>query len=163
MTMIDRYRRWFEYEREAHRKTLASLGAVALDQRTTPWFQKAVDLFAHLMAARRMWLVRLGVVNETPPNLFPRGTTFESLEALAAGIEPAWVAYLAGLDDTELVRVVEYRSWEGPRFRNTVEDILTQLFGHSSYHRGQIAQLVRAGGGTPAVTDFIFWSREAIE
>ncbi len=161
--MIDRYRRWFEYQREAHRKTLASLTAVPPDQRSTAWFQKAVDLFAHVMAARRLWLVRLGILKEEPADLFPKGTALENLAALAASVEPAWVQYLAGLDDRELAHVVDYRSWEGPRFRNTVEDILTQLFGHSSYHRGQIAQLVRAGGGAPAVTDFIFWSREPIE
>ena len=43
-----------------------------------------------------------------------------------------------------------------------IEDILAQLFGHSWYHRGQIALLVRAAGGEPAVTDLIYWSREAV-
>jgi uncharacterized damage-inducible protein DinB len=43
-----------------------------------------------------------------------------------------------------------------------VEDILAQLFGHSSYHRGQIAMLVRAAGGEPAVTDLIYWCREGV-
>jgi uncharacterized damage-inducible protein DinB len=38
-------------------------------------------------------------------------------------------------------------------------DILAQLFGHSWYHRGQIAMLVRAAGGEPAVTDRIDWCR----
>jgi uncharacterized damage-inducible protein DinB len=44
--------------------------------------------------------------------------------------------------------------------RNSIEDILTQLFGHSCYHRGQIAQLLRSIGAEPAVTDFVFWTRE---
>ncbi len=43
-----------------------------------------------------------------------------------------------------------------------VADVLTQLHGHSLYHRGQIASLVRAAGGEPAKTDFIFWSRESV-
>ena len=34
---------------------------------------------------------------------------------------------------------------------------------HSWYHRGQIATLVRALGAEPAVTDFVFWSRELVE
>lgn len=46
--------------------------------------------------------------------------------------------------------------------RYVVEDILTQLFGHSWYHRGQIALLVRACGGQPAETDFVFWTREPV-
>ena len=60
-------------------------------------------------------------------------------------------------------REVHYQSLDGKRFRNTVEDILAQLFGHSWYHRGQIASRIKAIGGTPAVTDLVFWSRELIE
>jgi uncharacterized damage-inducible protein DinB len=47
-------------------------------------------------------------------------------------------------------------------YRNTVRDILTHLFGHSWYQRGQIAGLVRAIGGEPPVTDFVFWVREEV-
>jgi uncharacterized damage-inducible protein DinB len=57
---------------------------------------------------------------------------------------------------------IEYQSLDSGRFRNRVEEVLTQLFGHSWYHRGQIAMLVRAAGGEPAVTDFIFWCREPV-
>ena len=59
-------------------------------------------------------------------------------------------------------RELEYQSLDAGRFRNRIEDILTQLFGHSWYHRGQIAMLIRAAGGEPAVTDLIFWCREPI-
>ena len=67
------------------------------------------------------------------------------------------LAYLH--DDEELSRVFEYQSVEGPRFKNSIEELFTQLFGHSSYHRGQIASHVRSLGGEPAVTDFVYWSR----
>ncbi|HEY7544618.1 MAG TPA: DinB family protein [Blastocatellia bacterium] len=60
-------------------------------------------------------------------------------------------------------RVFEYSSLDGGRFRNSVEDILTQLFGHSLYHRGQIALLLRSIEAEPAATDFVYWSREAIQ
>jgi uncharacterized damage-inducible protein DinB len=43
-----------------------------------------------------------------------------------------------------------------------VEDILAQLFGHSWYHRGQIAMLVRTAGDEPAVTDLIYWCRKDV-
>jgi uncharacterized damage-inducible protein DinB len=66
------------------------------------------------------------------------------------------------LDERELSRVFEYQSWDGPRYRNSIEDILTQLFGHSWYHRGQIALLLRSSGSEPAATDFVFWCRAPI-
>jgi uncharacterized damage-inducible protein DinB len=74
----------------------------------------------------------------------------------------AWDEFLARLDDEAIARTFQYTSLEGEPFRNTIADILTQLFGHSHYHRGQIALLLRTMGAEPAVTDFVFWTREPI-
>jgi uncharacterized damage-inducible protein DinB len=69
---------------------------------------------------------------------------------------------LTAVTDEELEREFEYQSLDAGRFRNGVDGVLAQLFGHSSYHRGQIAMLVRAAGGEPAVTDLIYWCRQSI-
>jgi len=163
MNMIDRYRRWFEYEKDAHEKVLASLRSVPDGQRDAGAFQKAVDLFAHLLAARWLWLYRFGVVEEPPAELFPQGVELGELSSRASRMNQAWSDYFGRLDEAELGRVFEYHSLDGSRYRNAVEDILTQLFGHSWYHRGQIAALVRSLGGEPAVTDFVFWAREPLQ
>jgi len=98
--------------------------------------------------------VSLGVIKENV-ELFPGETRLDELPAQIEEMETLWSQYLSQLDDAELARVFEYQSYEGQRFRNTIEDILTQLFGHSWYHRGQIAQLVRSIGAEPALTDFV--------
>lgn len=159
---VDRYRRWFDYEMDAHAKVLASLEAASDDKRATPQYQQAVGLFAHLMLARRLWLHRFGILEEGVTEFFPQDVGLDAIKAMAADMHGAWSAYFARLDEAELARVFEYRSLDGPRFRNRVEDILTQLFGHSWYHRGQIAMLLRQAGAEPAATDFVFWSREFI-
>ena len=125
--LLSRFRRWFDYEQDAHAKVLASFETVPPDRRDGREFRKAVSLFGHIVAARRVWLFRLGVIPSA-------GVLF--------------------LDD---------ENPDAGRFRNRVEDILTQMFGHSWYHRGQIAVLVRAAGGTPAVTDLIYWCREPVQ
>lgn len=160
--MSDRYRRWFEYEKEMHEKVLASLESVDVERRKSPSFQKAIDLLAHILAARRMWLFRFGVFKTEPPDLFPGKATLSDLPRQLSEVQTAWSEYLERLDDEELSRVFEYTSYDAGRFRSTIEDILTQLFGHSWYHRGQIAALVRALGHEPAVTDFVYWTREAV-
>jgi len=63
-SIIDRYGRWFEYEKDAYHKVLHSIEATDDAQRLSPSFQKAVDLFAHMMAARQLWLFRLGAAGE---------------------------------------------------------------------------------------------------
>jgi len=161
-TMIDRYSRWFEYEKDSHAKTIASLVGVPADKRTEPSYQKAVDLFAHIMAARRLWLYRLGKLSEGPRDIFPQSVAVESLTLLAEETHSLWDNYIEGLDDVRLSQIFEYRSLDGELFRNSIEEILTQLFGHSWYHRGQIAQLVRSMDCQPAVTDFVYWTREPV-
>jgi uncharacterized damage-inducible protein DinB len=165
-TIADRYRRWFAYEKDAHEKTLRSLATVAEERRSHPSFRKAVSLVGHLAAARQLWLFRLGIRSTapgTPAEFFPENLTLDDLASRLRDVHREWDEYLAGLDETELSRVFEYRALEGDRFRNRVEDILAQLFGHSWYHRGQVAALIRELGGEPAVTDYIFWVREPVE
>jgi uncharacterized damage-inducible protein DinB len=160
--LIARFRRWFDYEKDSHAKTLASLNAVSEELRESQEFRKAVSLLGHIVAARRVWLFRFGVLNNNV-ELFPRDVSLGDISDQLAEMETAWSQYLDQLDDAELARVFEYQSYEGQRFRNTIEEILTQLFGHSWYHRGQIAQLVRSMGAEPAVTDFVFWAREPVD
>jgi uncharacterized damage-inducible protein DinB len=165
-TTADRYRRWFAYEKDAHEKTLQSLGTVPPERREDPSFRKAVSLLGHLVAARQLWLHRCGVRPTGPSTLaefFPESLTLEELKVRLDDMHREWDDYLARLDETELARVFEYRALEGDRFRNRVEDITTQLVGHSWYHRGQVAALVRELGGKPAATDYIFWVRERVE
>ena len=160
--MVERFRRWFEYEKEAHRKTLLSFQTVPDTQTSSPSFQKAVSLFAHIVAARKLWMFRFGVSSEAVTDLFPQNVTLESLAKHADEMHKTWDLYLEQVDERELARVFEYQSLDGAKFQNQIEDIFTQLFGHSWYHRGQIAQLIKALGGEPAVTDFVYWCREPI-
>ncbi len=114
-----------------------------------------------MVAARRVWLTRLGVIPAAAGSLFHE----PDVARVAADwqeVQGLWSDYLSRLDDAAIGRAFEHQSLDAGRFRNRVEDILAQLFGHSSYHRGQIAVLIRAAGGEPAVTDLIYWCREAV-
>jgi uncharacterized damage-inducible protein DinB len=162
MISVDEFRRWFDYEQDAHRKTLESLRAAEGDRGGAPEFAKAVDIAAHVVAARMMWLSRMGGPATLPDTLFPRGTRLDDVADRFARMHAAWASYLAGMDDVGLNRVFEYHTYDGEPFQDTVVNVLTQLFGHSSYHRGQIALLLRGLGAEPAVTDFVFWTRQRI-
>ncbi len=48
--VIDRYRRWFDYEQDAHDKVLASFDSAPTQRRDTPEFRTAIALFAHMVA-----------------------------------------------------------------------------------------------------------------
>jgi uncharacterized damage-inducible protein DinB len=163
-TRTDMFRRWFEYERDSHALVLAALNAVPAARRGAPEFRKAATLLAHIIEARRLWLHRMGVAREGPTldELMPDVVDLAGLPGRLDAMHGAWALHLASLDDEAIMHHFEYRSFEDQPFRNTVVDILTQLYGHSLYHRGQIALLLRAMGAEPATTDFLFWTRESL-
>ncbi len=69
-----RFRQWFDYEGDVHAKVVASLGTVPEDKRGDAAYQKALDLLAHIAAARSLWLFRFGVAETGPDSaeeLFP--------------------------------------------------------------------------------------------
>lgn len=162
VTLIDNYRRWFAYEQDAHDKVFSSFATVPDGGKSTPEYQKAVALMGHIVAARRMWLSRLGIIPPITGPLFPENPSLDDVERQWREVEDLWDNFLANADDKELAREFEYKSLDAGRFRNRIEDILGQLFGHSWYHRGQIAMLIKAAGGQPAITDLIYWCREAL-
>ena len=157
------FRRLFDYEKDAHAKVLRSLESVPTEQRSTADFQRAVSIFAHIAAGRTVWLSRLGKIDVVRPTLFPTDVSMEKLTADLCIIENHWQEYLNAVTDVELAQVAEYQSYDAGRFRTRIGDILTHLYGHSLYHRGQIAMLVKAAGGEPAATDLVYWCRESIE
>jgi uncharacterized damage-inducible protein DinB len=157
------YRRWLEYEADAHARVIRSLESVPADRRSSPEYRKAVALLAHIIAARRMWLGRFGAAPPVTGPLFPESVSLAEVVDQQRIVQEMWTEYLRRATDEDLSRVFEYQSLDAGRFRNRVEDILAQLYGHSWYHRGQIAMLVRTAGGEPAITDFIYWCREPLE
>lgn len=161
MSMVERFRQWYAYERDCNTRTMEMLRSVPENRRGEAKFQRAVGRMAHMVAARRRWMYRMGLLSELPP-LFP-DTTLAELPEQIADIEQLWTNYLDRLEEAELARSFESVLANGKRYRLNVEQVLTQLFGHAFYHRGQVAQSVAELGGTTVDTDFIFWCSQPID
>jgi uncharacterized damage-inducible protein DinB len=160
--IADRFRRWFEYEQDAHTRVVRSLETVPPERRSSAEYKRAVSILGHIAAARGIWLYRLGAAAKPPTAMFPENVALANVAADLDRIHTQWTDYLSGITDEQLDRTFDYQSLDSGRFRNRIEEITTQLFGHSWYHRGQIAILVRQAGGTPAATDFVYWCRERL-
>ena len=111
-SLADRFRRWYDYERDCNAKSLAMLTSVPAEKRSTPEFQKAVGRMAHLVAARQRWLHRLGHWPQ-PLAAFP-SASLDELPKLVADTEAAWVAYLSNLTDADLAGEFEYKVDDAP-------------------------------------------------
>ncbi|CAN5594359.1 hypothetical protein BH11PLA2_BH11PLA2_14780 [soil metagenome] len=154
--MLDRFRKWYDYERDANAKTLVMLDSVPAENRSDPQYAKALTKMAHCVVARQMWLFRLGV-GTAPTALFPEVKSPAEIAAMLAPVEAAWTAYYQTLTEADLAREFEYTGWDKKNYRLSIEALLTQLFGHAWYHRGQIASIVAGLGGKFVDTDYILW------
>lgn len=152
MDLIEHFSRLFAYDGWANREVLTSLRAAG-----TP-LPQALKLMAHIFAAECLWMERL---EQKPQTLavWPEFTA-EECELQAAQLPALWKKYLAASSEAELARPVTYQNSRGETFSSRKDDILTHLITHSTHHRGQVAAAVRAGGFTPAYTDFIHSIRQ---
>jgi uncharacterized damage-inducible protein DinB len=165
---VRRFERLFDYEARCTPLVLDSLrraerhvreaGLAAL---VPPW-ARAVEIFAHVQAARELWLSRVSTLGTPPPDgVFPV-RTIDACETSARAMDDAWARFVRGLTGADLERPVQYTSTEGHAYESALADILTHVVNHSSYHRGQIAHLLAHTGTKPAVTDFIAFARTAL-
>jgi uncharacterized damage-inducible protein DinB len=120
---------------------------------------RALELFAHILGAEHVWLARL---RQIPA----RAAVWPSLDldqcaALAHENKEGYAALLDELNADSLGREVPYTNSAGASFRTPAEDILLHVALHGSYHRGQVAILLRQNGAVPQPTDFIAFVRGA--
>jgi uncharacterized damage-inducible protein DinB len=151
--MVDALTRLFAHMRWADLRILESLRQPAAA--TT----RALEIFAHILAAEHVWLAR---VRGTPPRVpvWPP-LALEECATLAAETHGAFDALVRSLDDAAAERLVRYRNSAGAEFQSRLSDILLHVALHGTYHRGQVSLLVRTAGAVPATTDFIELARGA--
>jgi uncharacterized damage-inducible protein DinB len=151
--MIDAIRRMVDHLRWADAETLESL------QRPGAATPRAVDVFAHVLAAENVWISRvLGrppAVSVWPSlNLLECASLAESTHRLIDDV-------VRTLDDEGGERMVHYTNSAGVEYDSKVSDIFTHMILHAMYHRGQVAMLVRDAGAEPRATDYIALVRGA--
>ncbi len=118
----------------------------------------ALRLYGHLLAAEHVWLSRIEEREQEVP-VWP-ALDLDECAALGAKNHAGFALIAETVSASELQRKVRYRNSKGDAFENTVEDILMHVALHGSYHRGQVARIVRGEGGAPQPTDYIFFIRE---
>jgi uncharacterized damage-inducible protein DinB len=113
---------------------------------------------AHVLGTEYVWFSRIKAEKSLMP-VWPELNLTEAQQH-AQDLARIWSTYLDALDEAASARNIVYQNTKGETWSNSVEDILTHVIMHSTYHRGQIASDMRAAGNTPAYTDFIHGIRQ---
>jgi uncharacterized damage-inducible protein DinB len=141
----------FKYNDWATRQTAESI--VSLKKKNN----KSEELLSHIISAQKIWLNRI-LGRNTVIDPWHK-LTQEDWIPQSIPITAEWINLLESFKENDFERRIEYTNTKGEKFFNTVKDIIVQVINHSTYHRAQIAQLVRQSGGEPAKTDYIIYQR----
>ncbi|MCW8810858.1 MAG: DinB family protein [Ignavibacteriaceae bacterium] len=115
-------------------------------------------LLSHIISAQKLWLNRV-LNREIVVSPWDKLPIQESISQ-STSVTAEWVNLLESFTDKDLDKRIEYADTKGEKYVNTLRDIIIHVINHSTYHRAQIAQRVKALGGKPAVTDYIVYQRE---
>src|SRR5690554_2025913 len=115
---------------------------------------EAQRLFSHIVGAHHVWNHR---VREIKPGwgVWELVSIEKLREVEIANLKDS----LQILAEQDLASPVSYQNSKGLAFESKIIDILFHIINHSTYHRGQIARVVRENGFEPLVTDYIFMKR----
>lgn len=111
---------------------------------------------AHVVVAQHLWLHRIEGL--PAPDLKLWGTyNLDSIEEMANAIGARWINFIERNDEFD--RKLVYHNYTGDPYTNNVEHIMIHVVNHGTYHRGQVAMLLRQKGFKPVNTDFITYDR----
>jgi uncharacterized damage-inducible protein DinB len=148
--MKEFYLKWYAYNAWANRRVLACLE----QQNVTD--EKILAVTGHLLAANFIWLNRIKGLPKSEYKLWG-SYTLATLKTMVEEADRLWMEYIQS--QTDFNRVLKYQNYVGDYFENNVEQIMIHLVNHGTYHRGQVALLLRQKGYEPVNTDYITYDR----
>lgn len=148
--MKEYFLKLYRYNTWANKRVLGALE----QQKVTD--EKILTLMSHVMAAQLIWLHRIVGLPAPDVELW-KLYSIERLKELSEEGSTRWLQFIEEHDDFN--RQLRYHNYVGHAFENNVEQIMIHTVNHATYHRGQVALLMRERGYEPINTDLITYDR----
>lgn len=157
------FRNLYDFNAWANRRTLDACATLTPEQFTRDLgssFRSVRDTLAHIYGAEWIWLERWH--SRVPTGLpspadFP---DFETVQKRLTDIDRDLVDYVASLTADDVQRVIQFKTTAGTAFSQPLWQMLQHLANHGTYHRGQVAAMLRQLGTKAVSTDLIGFYRE---
>ncbi|MGH7739710.1 MAG: DinB family protein [bacterium] len=159
-SLVDHFKRLQVFDQWATQRLIEDLEAIP------PIDPTALSRLSHILFSEDIWLARLLREDLTRfttawPELPPaecRGKLDE--------LGKKWIIYFSDLRDESFSEIIAYKNTRGVASWLSVGAVLTHVFDHSAYHRGQVTTAIKKAGGEPRATGFytyVFEERETAE
>jgi uncharacterized damage-inducible protein DinB len=153
----------YDYNAWANARILASSGRVSREQLVASQGAGVDSLrgtLVHTMGAQWLYLERW---QGRSPRAMAQADDFADLPAIAsrwAEIERATHAFVAGLGDADVGRVIEYTNFQGERWAYPLWQQMMHQVNHATQHRSEAAVMLTELGCSPGGLDLLFFVDE---
>jgi uncharacterized damage-inducible protein DinB len=114
----------------------------------------------HILYADRIWFKR--VVDPSTQVQSTSGLPLhESLPVEWPEMQKRWEDWAASLTDGDLHSAVSYKTLKGDPYESPLWNVMLHLVNHGTYHRGQVAAMLKQLGAPLPPTDMIVFYRES--
>jgi uncharacterized damage-inducible protein DinB len=162
MIPLETLRELYEFNYWARDRQFQSCAALMPEQFLRPMgnsYSSVGDTLAHLLGVEWLWLERwLGRsparkdLEAFAPKKYP---TLESIRDAWGPVEKGVCDFLRACSEGRLSQPLSYTNFQGEVWTYPLWRILFHVLNHQTYHRGQIATLLRQLGATPLQTDYL--------
>jgi uncharacterized damage-inducible protein DinB len=126
-------------------------------EQANPLNKRISELMSHIINAHQIWLERIEGKGRSVKVFEVR-----SYDVLKEQVETNHRLTREIIEQRDLDETTAYVNTKRQRFRNSIVEMFLHIFNHSSYHRGQINQLLVQEGKAAMVSDFIVYNRTEI-
>jgi uncharacterized damage-inducible protein DinB len=162
---VDYFRSVYDYHYWARDRLLAAAQGLSEEEYGAECgftYPSLRSMLTHTLGAEVAWLNRMR--GESAERLAPpTEDTLPTVPALAARwveVEAVQRAFINGLSDEDLTRVMEYTMRDGTPMRATIWELLTIVFSHTIQHRSEAAEALTKVGRSPGNLDLLIYLRE---
>lgn len=148
------YHVWANEQLIQHLKTLPS---ELLLQQVSSVFPTIAHTIGHILAADETWFSRMESKPYHSSSIKVESISkIEDAEKISFNLYSELRNYLL---HTNLEDQIDYKNTKGQQYRNSKYEILQHLVNHGTYHRGNIAAMIRQMGHEGIATDYIKYVR----
>jgi uncharacterized damage-inducible protein DinB len=141
---------------------LAALSQVPEDQASHDLGSSFKSLFgtlSHVYRGELIWLKRVQGDRDATITGVDSPADLSTLGQAWPALHQAWIDWSSSLSSEGLHELLIFRSMQGTEHQLPLWQIVLHVVNHGSYHRGQVATMLRQSGIQPPGTDLITFYR----
>lgn len=158
---VDELQRLYDYHYWANEKLLSAVSQLSPEEFTRPVagsYGSVRNTLVHILSAEWGWIERCGGPARGERLKADDYPTLESVAVTWKTVEGYMRAFLAGLDDDDLARRIEFTLGSGSQQSALAGEMLQHGAIHAVHHRGQVSLLLRMLGYTPGNYDLLIYA-----